>query len=143
MTIVIDASVAVKWFVPEPGDAAAQKILAGDEPLIAPALIRIEVTGAFIRQYRRAVLPEEAARAAHEAWEQMLSEGTIRLVADAELYEEAVRYAFAARHDLPDCLYVALAKRFGASIVTADAALFERGKLVHDRILLLEGANLN
>lgn len=143
MTIVVDASVAVKWFVPEPGNDAAQKLLAGDKPLIAPALIRIEVTSAFVRQFRRDVLPEEDARAAHEAWEQMLTEGTIRLVADADLFEEAVACAFAARHDLPDCLYLALAKRMRALVVTADAALVERGRRVYDKISLLEGSNAN
>jgi predicted nucleic acid-binding protein len=43
--IVVDASVAVKWFIPEAGEEAAAKLLGGKKRLIAPALIRLEVTG--------------------------------------------------------------------------------------------------
>lgn len=143
MTIVVDASVAVKWFVPEPGDAAAQKLLAGDEPLIAPALIRIEVAGAFVRRFRQGSLPEEHARAAHEAWEQAIAEGTIRLFSDADLHDEAVQCAFASKHDLPDCLYLVLGKRLGARVVTADAKLLERGKRFYGKVSLLAGSNPN
>jgi predicted nucleic acid-binding protein len=37
--IVVDVSVAVKWFIPEPGEEAAAKLLDGKEGLIAPAVI--------------------------------------------------------------------------------------------------------
>ena len=41
--LVLDASVAVKWFVEEPGTAAALALLAEDESLIAPELVIAEV----------------------------------------------------------------------------------------------------
>ncbi|HEV3304463.1 MAG TPA: type II toxin-antitoxin system VapC family toxin [Planctomycetaceae bacterium] len=60
--IVVDASVAVKWFIPEPGEEAAVKLLDGTNGLISPALIRLEVTGAIIRRYREGHLTEKKAR---------------------------------------------------------------------------------
>ena len=41
--IVVDASVAVKWFYPEEREASAQRLIEGGERLLAPALIRVEV----------------------------------------------------------------------------------------------------
>lgn len=143
MTIVVDASVAVKWFLPETGHAAARSILAGDEPLIAPALIRIEVAGAFFRRLKKGELSEEDTRTAFQAWEHTLAIGTIRLIPDDELYDDAAHCAFTVKHDLPDCLYIALGKRLGASIITADPPFHKRGKRFYERISLLEGSNPN
>ena len=44
--IVLDASMIVKWFVPEVGDAAAEASLAAAVALIAPELVRVEVASA-------------------------------------------------------------------------------------------------
>ncbi|HVX09884.1 MAG TPA: type II toxin-antitoxin system VapC family toxin [Pirellulales bacterium] len=143
MTIVVDASVAVKWFVPEPGDEAAEQLLESGEPLIAPALIRIEVAGAFLRRLKKGELPEDDTRVAYQAWERTLATGAVRLVPDVELYDDAVHCAFMIRHDLPDCLYLALGKRLGASIITADPPFQKRAKQFYERISLLEGRNAN
>ena len=143
VTIVVDASVAVKWFVPELGDQAAEQLLQSGEPLVAPALIRIEVAGAFLRRLKKGELPEDDARTAYEAWERTLAVGTVRLVPNEELYDDAVHCAFTVRHDLPDCLYIVLGKRLGASIITADPPLQKRGKQFYDKIVLLEGSNPN
>lgn len=143
MTIVVDASVAVKWFVPEPGDEAADKLLESGEPLVAPALIRIEVAGAFMRRLKKGELPEDETRIACQEWEQMLAIGTVTLVPDDELFDDAVRCAFIVKHDLPDCLYLALGKRLGASVITADPPFHKRGKQFYEHISLLEGSNAN
>ena len=109
--IVVDASVAVKWFIPEAGEEAAAKLLGGKKRLVAPALIRMEVTGAIIRRFREGHLSEKKAREGTQAWEAMLQYRVVRLVPDAELFEDAVQMAFLAKHTLADCLYLAAAKR--------------------------------
>jgi len=43
VTLVIDASVACKWFIAEPQSDSAEALLAGGEVLIAPDLIVPEV----------------------------------------------------------------------------------------------------
>ena len=45
--LVVDASVAVKWFLDEPGDREARTLVEGIEPLIAPELIVAEVLNAI------------------------------------------------------------------------------------------------
>ena len=141
--IVVDASVAVKWFLPEPGEEAARKLLSGDEQLLAPALIRMEVTGAIIRRFRQGDLSEQRARDGTQAWESMLQRGALHLVPDTEVFDDAVEMAFLARHTLADCLYLAVAKRLDAPIITADGPMRERGIRAYDKIALLEGTDWN
>ena len=50
--IVVDASVAVKWFAPEPGSAEAEALLVGDESRAAPEHLTVEVAEALLRHYR-------------------------------------------------------------------------------------------
>src|SRR5262245_39797495 len=57
--IVVDASIAAKWYLNEPGSAQAAAILTSDDVLLAPALIRLEVNGAIIRRYREGKLSLE------------------------------------------------------------------------------------
>jgi predicted nucleic acid-binding protein len=49
--IVIDASVAVKPYLEEPGADAATELLVGTERLLAPELIQTEVAGALCRRH--------------------------------------------------------------------------------------------
>ena len=62
--IVIDASVAAKWFLPEIGSDEAVKLQEGTAELIGPELIRMEVAGAITRRVRdkdRPLPPAEAS----------------------------------------------------------------------------------
>lgn len=47
MSLVVDASVALKWFLPEPGHEAALAILDADDagqPLLAPDWLLVEAS---------------------------------------------------------------------------------------------------
>lgn len=138
--IVVDASVAVKWFIPEAGEEAAAKLLGGKKRLIAPALIRLEVTGAILRRYREGHLSEKKAREGTHAWEAMLQHRVVRLVPDAELFDDAVQMAFLAKHTLADCLYLAVAKELDAPVITADKPMRDRGTRAYKNITFLGGA---
>lgn len=138
--IVVDASVAVKWFIPEADEEAAAKLLGGKKRLIAPALIRLEVTGAILRRYREGHLSEKKAREGTHAWEAMLQHRVVRLVPDAELFDDAVQMAFLAKHTLTDCLYLAVAKELGAPVITADKPMRDRGTRAYKNITFLGGA---
>lgn len=132
--IVIDASVAVKWLVPEAGEAEAKRWLNGNERLVAPSIVRIEVANAVVRKYRNDGLPEAAAKTACELWDALLENHVLQLVPIEELYQSALALAFEARHTVPDCLYLALAKRDGFTLVTADRPMYDRGLAVHDQL---------
>ena len=125
--IVVDASIAAKWYLHEPGSQEAAAFLTSDAALVAPALIRIEVTGAIVRRYREEKLSLQKAREACELWEEDLAAGAIRLVPDERLIEAARALAFQIRHAIQDCLYLAVAvKAGGARLVTADPTFHTR-----------------
>ena len=116
--VVIDSSVAAKWFlVDEPGADEARRLLlshAEDEvALIAPALLPLEVLNALI--YRGAD-SDDARRAV-----QLLEDADL-LVAplDAWLLQQAVDVAADASVTMYDALFIALAEQLDATLVTAD-----------------------
>ena len=51
--VVIDASVAVQWFAPEPGSDDAALLLRTDALFLAPDIMLVEATNAWWKKYRR------------------------------------------------------------------------------------------
>lgn len=137
--IVVDASVAVKWLIPETGEDAAKKLLTDRCQLIAPTLIRIEVSAAVLRAFRENRLPEERARGAIAEWQQMLGDGIVHLVPDHEVLGVAVDLSFKSRHPLQDCIYLAVARTMKVELITADDKMFKRGGKAIAGIMLLDG----
>lgn len=125
--IVVDASIAAKWYLNEPGSGEAAALLTSTALLIAPALIRVEVTGAILRRYREGKLSLERAREACDLWDADLAGGALRLVPDDSLIVPARVLAFQIRHAIQDCLYLAAAVDAGrARLVTADPTFHAR-----------------
>lgn len=118
--IVVDASVAAKWFLPEARAEAASALLATDYVLVAPDLIRLEVAGVFLRALRRGELSatdaEEADRTLCDA---------LRLVPATDVLDAA--FEIAGRHGgaLYDAVYVAVARSLEAEVATDDEGLAE------------------
>ena len=61
MIVVVDASVAAMWFLPEPFSERAAALLETGHELVAARLIRLEVASALLKAVRRGTL--EAADA--------------------------------------------------------------------------------
>jgi len=135
--IVIDASVAVKWLLPESGDAAAQALLASEERLVAPSLIRTEVAAALARRARFGEIEPRDAGTAMGLWLQTLRDGVIGLVADEADLVTALRLAIELNHPLQGCLYLALAERLGAPLVTADEKFVLKARASHALVRML------
>jgi predicted nucleic acid-binding protein len=126
--IVVDASVIVKWFIPEVGAVPAKALLAAGDELIAPELARIEVASALIRKGLREELAGADVESTLRAWSRALSEGQLLLLPDSEDIEAAARLALELRHPLPDCLYLAAAERLGVALITGDRAFARRAR---------------
>lgn len=135
--IVVDASVAVKWFLPEPGSSAARDLLFSADKLIAPALIRVEVAAAITRKVRLAEISAAEAEAACALWMDALSKGVITLSPDGEDLMAAVALALRLRHPLQDCLYLAAAQRREGFVITADPKFAERAMQLSMDVRLL------
>lgn len=130
MSVVIDASVALKWVLDEPGREAADALL--EEELIAPALWLLEAANALWRRtHRGEISAEEAKERLTELFNAPVTTATIEddLLAAADL-------ANVLGHPVYDCLYLAMAIRENTYVVTADS----RFHAVVDQSPTLKGA---
>ncbi len=122
MTVVVDASVALKWFIEEEGSAQADALLKGGELLIAPDLIIAEVANAGWKAVRAgSMLPEQ-----HDHAAERLALAFDILVPLGSLAPRAVAISRVLNHPVYDCFYLALAEARGAVVVTADRRLLGR-----------------
>ena len=117
MRLVVDASVAVKWLVAEEDSDAADRLLAGDEDLHAPRLMASEIANALWRKARTGEIERGRAGVLMAA----VSEMPVHWSSDERLCADALRLAVALDRPVCDCVYLALAHRVGARLVTADA----------------------
>ena len=117
MRLVVDASVAVKWFVEEEHSTKADRLLEGGHELHAPRLLALEVGNALWRKAHRGEM--EYSRAGTLA--ATISNLPVRWVEDEGYCPDAVRLALALDRPVYDCLYLALAHRMMTPLVTADA----------------------
>ena len=117
--VVVDASVAVKWFIPEELSSEARMLLMAEYELLAPDLLWAELGNALWKKQRRQELDQRTAR---------------RLLRDFSLvpieYHASERWTEAAldlavRHGVSvyDGLYLALAAGNRCRVVTADRRL--------------------
>ena len=116
MRFVVDASVAVKLLVDEPDSDAARELAASGQELHAPRLMVSEVANALWRKARLGQIERADAGAAMA----LLSDMPVRWNDDETVGADAVRLALALDHPVYDCMYLALAHRIGATVVTAD-----------------------
>jgi predicted nucleic acid-binding protein len=114
--LVVDASVAAKWVMPEPDSSAATALRHDSRPLIAPSLLLEEVGNIAWRRCRTGEIARDEAHMALPAMIALLA----RIVPAWDLHELALTIAIDRDHPIYDCFYVALALRENAQLVTAD-----------------------
>ncbi len=141
--IVVDASVALKWYVKEPGSDAADGILTGEQRPVAPELIRVEVVSALCNQHRLYGKPKDYIELLCARWVRDLEDYSVRLFDQARLMEQSWNIAFAFQHPVYDCVYLALAEQLGIPLVTADRIFVERVQAAFPRAQLLAGMEAN
>ena len=121
--LVIDSSVAIKWFVPEPYSGEAQLILNqfqnGTLDLLAPDLIYAEIGSIIWKKHRAQGLPANAA----ETILQQFRAIPFMITPSAALLDSAYRLAVMHQRTVYDSLYLALSLREGCDFVTADERL--------------------
>jgi predicted nucleic acid-binding protein len=117
--LVVDASVAVKWFLSEDYTEAARELLGGGFDLAAPDLLRAEVGNVMWKRWRKGEMSAEVANEALRDLERLplRIETSEPLVATAWVVSERFDRSFY------DGLYVALAVQTDCALVTADRKL--------------------
>ena len=116
-TFVIDASLAIKWVIDEPGTKEALSLRR--HRLLAPDLLSIECANILWKKVRRRELSEDEALIAAR----LLARADIELEPMRTLLEPAMKLALALDHAAYDCVYLALAQLRGCDFVTADESL--------------------
>lgn len=120
---VLDASVAVRWVVPEVGSDEAAELLLRPIAWIAPRLMLTEAASALRRKVAAGELTTAISSQALDTLVQAIADGILRLVDDEAFVSSALMLAITHDHRMPDCLYLALAERHGAAIATAERRL--------------------
>jgi predicted nucleic acid-binding protein len=134
---ILDASVAVKWYVKEEMRDIALKLrehfVSDLIDLEAPSLILYEL-GNALRHH-----PGSTAIDCAEAVRQLSNIGIIFHELDGNLIDESATLSYKENITFYDAVYVALAKILGTKLVTADTNLFEKlGEESKSRIMLLK-----
>jgi predicted nucleic acid-binding protein len=125
-TLVLDASVAVKWAMPlakEPLTDEALRLLkryvGGEVELIVPDVFWAELGNVFWKGTRQRIWPQGEA----EAVAADMKARDFATVSSLVLLPEALKIAFAYDRAVYDCLYVALAVQAKTDLITADERL--------------------
>lgn len=124
MKYVVDASVLVKWYIPEQLSEQAQEIMLsaikGEVSLFAPDLILSEVGNVLWKKGRRGELTPEEIREVADAVIQL---SLVTIVSSNVLLTGALEIALSYDRTVYDSLYLALAMAEEAVFVTADQRL--------------------
>jgi predicted nucleic acid-binding protein len=137
---VVDASVVVRWIVPETGAAEALALLERSIDWLAPRLMLSEVAGALRRKVAAGELTAGVATQGFDFVLGIVAHGALRLYRDETVIRSAFALSLAHQHKVPDCVYLALAEDTGAALATADHRLNEIARARQLRTVLLPSA---
>jgi predicted nucleic acid-binding protein len=117
---VVDASVAMKWLMPEEYSESAARLLAEGLELWAPDLIWPELGNILWKKWRREEVPEEEV----PVLLQVMQGFPLNIRPSDGLADGAWDIAREFRRSFYDSLYLALAIDRGCPLVTADRRLY-------------------
>ena len=119
LACVLDASAAVRLILADPAAADLAERVGGAALVLAPELMLTELANTLWRLQRADRLndldPQELLAVARELVD--------RLEPDRHLQAEALALACHLNHPVYDCLYLALARREAASLISSDRRL--------------------
>lgn len=126
MRLVVDASVAVKWLVPEADSEQARRVYSdwkqGLVQLLAPSLLVAEVANVLWKKAKTNELHSAHAAGLFRDFKLL----NLSLVPIEGLVLHALDFSFIYKHPVYDCIYVALALRERCPLLTADEELFSK-----------------
>lgn len=135
-SVVVDASVAIKWFLPEIHSEAAGRVLKSRQRILAPDLIWAEVGNTLWKKnIRQEITVEESGGILKDFLRFPLQIYSSKILLDTA-WNLAVRY----RVSVYDGLYLALALGRGCLLVTADRKFYEslRGESIGRKLTWVE-----
>jgi len=140
--ICVDASVAVKWLLPEEGSAEALSLLRGalsaGRDVIGPPHLPVEVTSAIYKRLRQREITLEEARDRLRAFSAI----PIDLAVPDELNEKALELAADLDWAYPyDAFYLAVGEIMDCEVWTADEEFYRDAHTAYVRMRALSSYN--
>ena len=135
MTLVVDSSVACKWYLDEELCLTARALADSDELFVAPDLVLAEVGNvAWKRRQRGEITDAQAAEVIAHVPGMFLA-----LLPSQTLLADAFDIARELGHPIYDCFYLAAARRWQVPLVTWDRRLLAKveGTAWSDRVVSL------
>lgn len=124
MKWVIDASVALKWFIRESESqtASARHLLKEGNVRISSELIVAEVSNTVWKKLNQGLITAKQAEEIVNIFPRFFTE----LIPLSRTYPNAWRLACELNYPVYDCFYVAIAIDHGSPLVTADQRLLDK-----------------
>lgn len=117
---VIDASVAIKWFIPEIHSDVARSVSRLQDRLHVPEFIRLEVGSVLAKKFRREELTRDEGDFILKEFRQL----PLKYHSDKRIFHAGYALALVTQQSLYDCLYLALAETIDGAVITADRKFF-------------------
>lgn len=118
---VIDASVGIKWFVPEVHEQAALGIYRSTYEFLAPDLIYAEIGNILWKKWRRGEISDKVASGILRDFKDI----EFLIYQSLDLAEETLNIAKTYNLSFYDSLYVSVAVKTDTALITADQKLFQ------------------
>lgn len=118
---VPDASLGVKWFVPEPDSDGAARLLDVQYELHVPSYFFTEAASVL---QRKVAIDRTLSEAESLEIFRLLQAVPLAVHPTEDLLEAALRHGIRYRRPVYDSLYLVLAEALGGRVVTADRRLY-------------------
>lgn len=137
--IVVDASLALKWYLKEAFSDDAEALLAAHSGNITvPDIFVIEVIGALVRRANIKKAERAISQTSISAFISLFDDGFIqRANLSEQQIARAATVALNLGHPLKDCIYLALAMDLGCPLVTCDAKFAAKARGVYADVRVL------
>lgn len=137
--IVIDASLAAKWYLDEAlADEAEQVLFEHSGDIAVPDLFVSEVIGALVRRANMDKATRQSSEIAIRRFTSLFEAGAITAIrGDPEFAARAAALAMDIGHPVKDCMYLTLAMDLRCALVTADAKFGGKARRLWDRVRML------
>jgi predicted nucleic acid-binding protein len=134
--LVIDASIAAKWYLPESDSAAAEKLVELDAEFHAPNFLETQFASIFWKHCVAQKTTIDVWRIARVQLKKIIPAWHL----DERLHEQSLELAIAHKHHVFDCIYLALAIQIDGMAVTSDKQFLARfaKSIYSNRIVALQ-----
>lgn len=141
--IIVDASVAAKWYLLEPFTGEALALLAEQGGNIrVPEVFITEVMGVLVRRANIDKTLRRDSETSIASFAALFDEQLLRVEpVEPRQMERAAAHALDLGHPLKDCIYLAQAMDLGCELVTCDARFAEKAKRVWNGVRVLGDAD--